>query len=171
MRKQHGIKTRSPQCTYALVWRRSNIFFCVLGSVVKLIFYSHSGIVESDEIDLQTQSHLSADFLSLMVTSSPPDLGYNSMTGFFDPFNAYEAKTLRVSTELEPIGLEENNQSSPPVLHMPALGEKVMSGRVWLDEEPRNTVYRIDIPEYTPNLVLKYRWQLISQRCEVEASK
>lgn len=139
---------------------------CVHGTVLKLILYSHSGIVESDEIDLLTQSVLFAVFLSLLLDSSPSDIGFNAKTGFCNPYNVDDDETLRLGVELCAIGSEGNSQVMQPnfTRHV-KLGQRITSSRCLVGRG--TAVYRLDVPDYSPGLVIKYNWQPLNQCCEV----
>ena len=70
---------------------------CVYGTRVKLMLASHSGIVESNEIDIVIEPELFVIFLTMFATSSLADLGFNAKTGFVNPFFPDDDRTRRIN--------------------------------------------------------------------------
>ena len=84
----------------------------------------HTGIIESNEVDLEEEPELFALFLSSFATSSFADIGFNSKTGFFNPCNVDDTVTRHLDVELEKCTLD-NNQGTQPCLQNACLGEKM----------------------------------------------
>lgn len=58
---------------------------CVSSARIKLMLSSHSGIIESDEIDFVDKQELLAIFLLMFATSAMFDLRFNAKTGYCNP--------------------------------------------------------------------------------------
>lgn len=145
--------------------RTFSIGACVYGARLKLMLCSHSGVIESDECDFSSEPQLFALFLFMFATSSLSDLGFNSKIGYHNPFDTDDSETLRVNIDFQSF-TSDNNQTEQPSLHSMKLGQKIVaqSGLV-----SRGTaVYRLEHTdsEYSPPLVIKYSWQVKSDRHE-----
>ena len=68
----------------------------------------HTGIIESNEVDLEEEPELFALFLSSFATSSFAVIGFNSKINFFNPCNVDDTVTRRPGVELEKCTLDNN---------------------------------------------------------------
>ena len=136
---------------------------CLYGTIVKLMLASHTGIIESNEVDLEEEPELFAVFLSSFATSSFADIGFNSKTGFLNPCNVDDIVTRRLGVGLEKCVLD-NNQGTQPCLNTPCLGEKIVSQKGLVNRA--TSVYHLDNTNYGIGLVLKYSWQVKTHRQE-----
>ena len=130
---------------------------CIYGTRMKLMFCSHSGLIESDEVDFALEPQLFAMFILMFATSSLSNLGFNTSTGFCNPFNVDDPETRRVKIKLETFR-SDNNQATQPSLDRVLSGQKIVSqpgivGRT-------TAVYRLEVPQYPIGLVMKYSWQV-----------
>ena len=62
---------------------------------------SHTGIIESDEIDIAFEPALFVTFLVKFATSSLTDFVFNASTGFCNPFNLDDDATRRVDVKFD----------------------------------------------------------------------
>ena len=138
---------------------------CIYGTHMKLMYCSHSGIVESDEIDFVLKPQLFVMFLLMFATSSLSDLGFNAKTGFRNPFNIDDAETRHINVNLETFA-SDNNQAAQPDLKQAVAGQKIVSQSGIVGRA--TTVCHLEGLDYPLGLVLKYSWQLTTRRREDE---
>ena len=136
---------------------------CFYGTLVKLMFASHTGIIESNEIDLVEEPELFVIFLSSFATSSFADIGFNSKTGFCNPCNVDDTVTRLLGIQLETHALD-NNCKTQPCLDNARLGLKIVSQKGLVDRA--TSVYHLENTGYPVGLVLKYSWQVKTRRQE-----
>ena len=136
---------------------------CLYGSFAKLMFASHTGIIESNEVDLSEEPEIFVIFLSSFATLSFTELGFNSKTGFCNPCNVNDMVTRRLGVQLETSAID-NNQKTQPCLDNILLGAKIVSHKGLVDRS--TTVYHLNNADYPIGLVLKYSWQVKTYRRE-----
>ena len=136
---------------------------CLYGSIAKLMLASHSGIIESNEVDLVEEPELFVMFLTSFATSSFADIGFNSKTGFCNPCNVDDIVTRRLDIQLETCS-DDNNQETQPCLDNVHLGTKIVSHKGLVDRS--TSVYHLENSNYPVSLVLKYSWQVKTHRRE-----
>ena len=128
------------------------------GTLIKLIFASHTGTIESNEIALAEQPELFAIPLSPFMTLSFSDIGFKS--GFCNPCSVDDMATCYLGVQGE-TRVHDNNQTTQPYLNGArfASGTKIVSHKGLVGRS--TSVYHLEGTNCHLGLVVKI--QLASQ--------
>lgn len=129
-------------------------------------FYNRAGIVETKAFDLcSDQKYLFAMFL-LMFQRHPTTYGFNSITGYRDPFDLENKETwqMNIADALDPkYNTFDQSLYSSLKLEDALSSEFCLIGR-------GSTVFKVSPPmdSGAPTMAIKFSWQESSRRNEIE---
>ncbi|KAH8111406.1 hypothetical protein DFH11DRAFT_1880016 [Phellopilus nigrolimitatus] len=136
--------------------------FAVLveGNDITLFFYHRSAIIEADPFDIASNPTYFA-LLLLMFYRDLPDLGFNEIMGYCNPFDFTDESTNKLQSGLlEPV----KGSDTPLDISKIVLGEKLASPYCLIGRG--TSVIKANIDGY--NLVIKFSWQAKTRENEDE---